>query len=127
MRADGQEPDKRLERRTSGLVTTKSISIKGANSKFGGCAWKANELTSGDLLRVQRRTERTVRGSERATEVSRRHSRREQSVHSIEALTRKGRNSRARRTGNDTREGQNGAQLRRAGKWERQVGVGFYE
>jgi len=46
---------------------------------------------------------------------------------SMEALTRKGRNSRTRRTGNDTHEGLNGAQLRRAGKWERQVGVGFYE
>jgi hypothetical protein len=44
---------KRLERRTSGLVTTKSISIKDANSKSGGCAGKANELTSGDLLRVR--------------------------------------------------------------------------
>jgi hypothetical protein len=108
-------------------VTTKSISIKGANSKSGGCAGKAYELTSGDLLRVRLGTGRAERQSEHATEVSRGHSRREQSVHSIEALTRKGRNSRARRTGNDTHEGLNGAQLRRAGKWERQVGVGFYE
>jgi hypothetical protein len=34
-------------------MTTKSISIKGADSKSGGCAGKANELTSGDLLRVR--------------------------------------------------------------------------
>lgn len=73
------------------------------------------------------RTGRAVRQTERATEVSRGHSRREQSDHSIEALTRKGRNGRTRRAGNDTHEGLNGAQLRRAGKWERQVGVGFYE
>ena len=52
LRADGQEPDKRLERRTSGPVTTKSISNKVAESKSGGCAGKAHELTSGDLLRV---------------------------------------------------------------------------
>ena len=52
MRADGQEPDKRRERRTSGPLTAKSISIKGAERKFGGGARKADELTSGDLWRV---------------------------------------------------------------------------
>ena len=35
--------------RTSGLATAKSISIKGAGCRFGGCVWKAVELTSGDL------------------------------------------------------------------------------
>jgi hypothetical protein len=47
--------------RTSWLMTTKSISIKGTGCKFGGCVRKAVELTSGDLpfvldsgLRVER-------------------------------------------------------------------------
>lgn len=35
--------------RTSWLMTTKSISIKGTGCKFGGCVRKAVELTSGDL------------------------------------------------------------------------------
>ena len=48
-RADGQEPDLRRERRTSWHVTAKSTSIKDAKRKFGGCAWKAVKLTSGDL------------------------------------------------------------------------------
>ena len=38
--------------RTSGQMTTKSSSIKGADCKFGGCVRKAVELTSGDLQRV---------------------------------------------------------------------------
>jgi hypothetical protein len=38
--------------RTSWHVTTKSISIKGTGCKSGGCALKAVELTSGDLLFV---------------------------------------------------------------------------
>ena len=38
--------------RTSRLETTKSISIKGHGSKFGGCAMKAVSLTSGGLRRV---------------------------------------------------------------------------
>jgi hypothetical protein len=38
--------------RTSWQTTTKSISIKGAGCKFGGCVRKAIELTSGDLLLV---------------------------------------------------------------------------
>jgi hypothetical protein len=33
----------------SGQLTAKSISIKGTGCKFGGCARKAVELTSGDL------------------------------------------------------------------------------
>jgi hypothetical protein len=38
-----------IQCRTSGLGTTKSISIKGAGCKSGGCVRKAVELTSGDL------------------------------------------------------------------------------
>jgi hypothetical protein len=33
-------------------MTAKSVSIKGTGCKFGGCARKAVELTSGDLLFV---------------------------------------------------------------------------
>ena len=50
-----------IRRRTSGHVTAKSVSIKGAGCRSGGCALKAVELTSGDLpfvpesgLRVER-------------------------------------------------------------------------
>ena len=49
VRADGQEPDMRRERWASGQLNAKPISIKGARRKFGGCARKAVELTSGDL------------------------------------------------------------------------------
>jgi hypothetical protein len=52
VRVDGQKPDIRRERRKSGQLTAKSISIKGAKSRSGGCAQKATELTPGDLLRV---------------------------------------------------------------------------
>jgi hypothetical protein len=41
-----------IQRRASWQLTTKPISIKDAGCKFGGCALKAVELTSGDLLRV---------------------------------------------------------------------------
>ena len=41
-----------IGRRASWQVTAKPISIKGAGCKSGGCALKAVELTSGDLLRV---------------------------------------------------------------------------
>ena len=51
MRVDGQEPDRRRERGTSGLVTAKSIPIKHAERRSGDCARKAAELTSGDLFR----------------------------------------------------------------------------
>ena len=43
----------RRERWTSEPVTAKSISIKGAERRSGGCASKAVELTSGDLRRVR--------------------------------------------------------------------------
>jgi len=38
-----------IRRRASGQLTAKPISIKDAGCKFGGCARKAVELTSGDL------------------------------------------------------------------------------
>ena len=41
-----------IRRRTSGQLTAKSISIKDAGCKSGGCARKAVELTSGDLSLV---------------------------------------------------------------------------
>ena len=75
MRADGQEPDTRRERRTSGQLTAKSISIKGAERRSGGCARKAVELTSGDLLCVAAATEGAARQPDRAAEVSRGRSR----------------------------------------------------
>src|SRR5437764_348942 len=46
-RADEQKPDKRREGWTSWQLAAKSISIKGAERKSGGCALKAVELTSG--------------------------------------------------------------------------------
>jgi hypothetical protein len=52
VRVDGQEPDMRRERRTSGRLAAKSIFIKDAKRRFGTCARKATELTPGDLLRV---------------------------------------------------------------------------
>lgn len=42
----------RRKRRTSWQLTAKSSSIKDAKRKFGGCAWKAVKLTSGDLPAV---------------------------------------------------------------------------
>src|SRR6266849_4309287 len=48
-RADEQKPDKKRERWTSRHSTAKSISIKGAERKSGGCALTAVELTSGGL------------------------------------------------------------------------------
>ena len=38
--------------RTSGRMTAKSTAIKGLCSRFGGCAGKAVELTSGGLRRA---------------------------------------------------------------------------
>jgi hypothetical protein len=56
-------------------ITAKSISIKDAKRRFGGCARKAAELTPGDLLCVAAATEAVERRSDRRAEVSRRHSR----------------------------------------------------
>jgi hypothetical protein len=52
VQADVQKSDWTRERRASGPITAKPISIKGAERKSGGDARKAVELTSGDLLRV---------------------------------------------------------------------------
>jgi hypothetical protein len=52
VRADGQKPDMRRQRRTSGQRVAKSISIKDAKRRSGSCARKATELTPGDLRRV---------------------------------------------------------------------------
>ena len=41
-----------LRRRTSGQLIAKSITIKGAGGKFGGCALKAVILITGGLLYV---------------------------------------------------------------------------
>ena len=75
MRVDGQKPDIRRKRRTSGRLTAKSVSIKGAKRRFGDCAWKAAELTPGDLPCVALATEAAARQLDRRAEVSRRHSR----------------------------------------------------
>src|SRR5215469_5964207 len=55
VRADEQKPDTRRQRWTSGQRIAKSISIKGAKRRSGGCAPKAIELTPGDLSRVAAR------------------------------------------------------------------------
>ena len=73
MRVDGQEPDTRRERRTSGQLTAKSISIKDAERRSGGCAQKTVELTPGDLFCVAKATEAVERQSDRRAEVSRGH------------------------------------------------------
>ena len=54
---------KGIRRRASWQMTTKPISIKGAGCKFGGCARKAVELTSGDLpfvVKLRLRIERLI-------------------------------------------------------------------
>src|ERR1035437_511411 len=53
MRVDGQKPDMRRQCRTSGQLTAKSVSIKGAKRRSGDCAWKAAEITPGDLSCVR--------------------------------------------------------------------------
>jgi hypothetical protein len=76
VRADGQKPDTRRKRRTSGQRIAKSISINDAKRRSGGCAPKAIELTPGDLPRVAiTATEKAERPSDREAEVSRGHSR----------------------------------------------------
>ena len=73
MRVDGQKPDIRRQRRTSGQLTAKSISIKGAKRRSGDGAQKAAELTPGDLFRVASATEAVERLPDRGAEVSRGH------------------------------------------------------
>jgi len=60
---------------TSEQEITKSTPIKGPSCRSGGCAVKVVRLTSGDLRRVPRGTEETVRSPDRVAEVSRGHSR----------------------------------------------------
>ena len=62
MRIDGQEPDTRRQRRTSGQRIAKSISIKDAKRRSGNCAPKATELTPGGLRRVPSSELRKPRG-----------------------------------------------------------------
>ena len=51
-----------LPGRTSGPMTAKSTVIKGRGGKFGGCAGKASELTSGGSAPCPaNRTERAAR------------------------------------------------------------------
>ena len=50
-----KKPDTRRQRRTSGQLVAKSISIKDAKRRSGGCAPNAIELTPGGLLRVAHR------------------------------------------------------------------------
>ena len=69
-----KKPDTRRERRASGLLTAKPISIKHAKRRSGGSAQKAIELTPGDLLCVASATEVVARQPDRRAEVSRRHS-----------------------------------------------------
>ena len=74
MRVDGQEPDMRRERWTSGRLVAKSIFIKDAKRRFGNCARKATELTPGGLLRVPTSELRASQGVLTAdAEVSRGH------------------------------------------------------
>src|SRR5208282_3657824 len=74
VRVDGQEPDMRRERWTSGRLVAKSIFIKDAKRRSGNCAWKATELTPGGLLRVPTSELRASQGVLTAdAEVSRGH------------------------------------------------------
>src|SRR5436190_20846237 len=70
VRVDEQKPDTRRQRRTTGQLTAKSISIKDAKRRFGDCARKVTELTPGDLFRVASATAVTVRPPDRGAGVS---------------------------------------------------------
>ena len=101
MRVDGQKPDIRRKRRTSGQRTAKSVSIKGAKRRFGDCAWKAAELTPGDLLCVVSATEVAVRQLDRRAEVSRGHIRLCLSARLVRHSKAERRSQRIGRAGND--------------------------
>lgn len=67
----------RRDRRTSGRLAAKSVSIKGGGCRFGGRAAKAVELTSGGLRRAVvevTAAESVARRADRVGEVSRGHS-----------------------------------------------------
>ena len=66
-----KKSDTRRQRRTSGRLTAKSISIKCAKRRSGDCARKAAELTPGDLPGVAAATEAVERRPDRRAEVSR--------------------------------------------------------
>jgi len=68
--------DMRRQRWTSGPCTAKSTSIKGGKRRSDDCAWKAAEITPGDLscCRGIEATEEPGRGPERRVEVIRGHS-----------------------------------------------------
>jgi hypothetical protein len=70
VRVDGQEPDMRRERRTSGQRIAKSIFIKDVKRRSGNCARKATELTLGGLRRVPRLELRDSKGALTATQKS---------------------------------------------------------
>src|SRR5215510_9235269 len=70
VRVDEQKPDIRRQRRTSGQLTAKSISIKCAKRRSGDCARKAAELTPGELRPVASATEVVERRPDRGAEVS---------------------------------------------------------
>ena len=60
-----------LPGRTSGRMSAKSTVIKGRGGKFGGCAGKASDLTSGDPrpcpdLRTERVARRVIAGRKSA-------------------------------------------------------------
>lgn len=93
-------------------MTPKSISIKGAERRFGGCARKAVELTSGGLCRVSEETEGVERFPDRGAGVSRGRSRRVQSVCSIGTLAREGRNGQGSQDRERRVEGPNGREGR---------------
>ncbi|MGI8958623.1 MAG: hypothetical protein ACR2IV_02460, partial [Bryobacteraceae bacterium] len=54
----------------AGNLPRSPYSSKDAKRRFGDCAQKVAELTSGDLLRVAKATETAVRQSDRRAEVS---------------------------------------------------------
>jgi hypothetical protein len=72
VRADVQEPDRRHAASDELAKNGEVQSIKGAACKFGGCALKVVELTSGDLSLVAKsrlRMERsTLTGREKSAE-----------------------------------------------------------
>jgi len=62
MRVDEQTTDMRRQCPTSGQLTAKSVSIKGAKRRSGDCAWKAAEINPGDLSCVVATRLRELRG-----------------------------------------------------------------
>jgi hypothetical protein len=112
VRADEQEPNKRRECRTSERLITKSISIKYTGRRFGGCALKVVELTSGELT--------LVAGSPEGTETDyvesdRHRTQRQQSAEGIVGGKRAGT---SRKDSFAPKAGTKGAASRRPNLWE---------